>query len=117
MTLYERVMSVVDEECNGGMEGENDINFMRGSKIASATFTKRKFVNKIKLLAEKYPDDYKIIKENADGSILAYFPVTDIHISHRKGSRVFTEEQRAAVAERLRLARLKKQDMTEEEEA
>ena len=61
---------------------ENVIGWYKDSEIATVTFSQGRYISKIKKLAEKYPDDVKIL-ENSNGTILAYVPVKAIHIGIR----------------------------------
>ncbi len=68
---------------------ENVIEWINGDKEVTVTFSQKKYIRKIKELAERYPDEVKIIDENSDGSILAHMPLSAIHISlvHREDKR------------------------------
>lgn len=79
---------------------DNIIEFLKNDKTAVVTFSQGKYITKIKKLAEKYPDECKIVAENNDGSILAHIPVNWVKISRIK--REISEEQRLQSAERLR---------------
>lgn len=82
---------------------ENVIEFLRNSSVASATFTQGKYISKMKKLAEQYPNECKVVVENEDGSIVVHFPTKWIKISNR--SRDLSDEQRQALADRLRNSR------------
>ncbi len=84
---------------------ENAIEFLRNAKTATATFCQGRFVNKIKALAEEFPDEVQIVHTNPDGSIVVHLPVSYIRI--RRFKREMTEEQREAARERLKEARSK----------
>lgn len=68
----------------------------------------QKWINKIKKLAEQYPDDVEIKNrpEENDGCICATMPSDWLRISPPRRVEM-TEEQKAELAERLRLAREK----------
>lgn len=57
---------------------ENVIEWIVNDKIATVTLSQKKYINKVKRLAEKYPEEVKIEWENADGSIVAHLPVNAI---------------------------------------
>jgi adenylate kinase family enzyme len=76
---------------------ENVIEWLTGSDTVLVTFSQKKYVNKIKKLAETR-EDVVIETENKDGSILARLPLKYIKITP---PRVMTEEQRNQVRERL----------------
>lgn len=80
---------------------DNAIEFYKDSDIATVTFSQRRYITKIKKLAEKYPNDCKIIEEG-NGGIYARIPVSWVKISPK---RQVSEEQRQKSAERLAKAR------------
>lgn len=78
---------------------ENVIEWLNRQDIATFTISQKKYKNRIEHLAEKYPDECKILHRNTDGSIVAKFPLNWIRISK---PRTLTKEQRQAAAERLK---------------
>ena len=86
---------------------ENVIGWYKGSEIATVTFSQGRYISMVKKLAEKYPDDVKIL-ENTDGTILAYVPVKAIHIGIRNIK--MSDEQKKAVSERFKKARRTKKE-------
>ena len=85
---------------NVNINNENAIEFIRGQRIMTVTFSQRRFVTKVKKMAEKYPDQVKIVCENEDGSIIAHMPVKALHLYLTKG-RKFTEEEREKMKDRM----------------
>ena len=81
---------------------ENCSEFLRNDEIATVTFCQARFITKIRKLAEKFPDECQITHENKDGSIVAHVPVKWIKIS--KVDRQLTDEQRAELSERVKIA-------------
>lgn len=79
---------------------ENVLEFIKNSDTMCVTFSQRRFITKVKRLAEKFPDEVTILAENSDGSICAKMPVRALHLSLVK-KRELTEEQRQEAAERL----------------
>lgn len=79
---------------------ENVLEFLKNSEDMYVTFSQRRFVTKIKRMAEKHPDEVEILRENSDGSIYAKMPVRALHLNLVK--REISDEQRAEAAERLR---------------
>ena len=77
---------------------ENVIEWIDGMDTVSVTFTQRKYINKIKKLAQKH-DEVDIVKENEDGTLFAHVPLSYIKIS---APRFMSEEQRRQAGERLR---------------
>ena len=60
---------------------ENLIEWITGSKTATVTASQKKYVNRIRKLAEKHPEIVEITAENEDGSITAHIPVRAIHLT------------------------------------
>lgn len=85
---------------------ENAIEFLRNQKTMTCTFCQKRFISKIKQMAEEYPDEVKIVVENPDGSIVAKLPVRALHLSLTK-KRDYTEEEKEILRERLAKAREK----------
>ena len=81
---------------------ENAIEFYADEKTATVSFTQGRYITRIKKLAEKNPDECRIIEENKDGSIVAHIPTKWVKISANKTTRVLTGEEKMAGAERLR---------------
>ena len=87
-------MADIKETCVEYIDQESTATFYSGE---------RKLINKILKLAEERPDEVKIIcmPEDNDGHLLAHIPKNWLKISP-PAKRSFTEEQRAAAAERMR---------------
>lgn len=78
-------------------------------KTATVTFTKQKYINRIKTLHNERPKDFKFFIENKDGSVCEKIPIRWIKISPTKtNSRIYTEEEKRKIAERLENARRNK---------
>ena len=60
---------------------ENCIEWITGDKTVTATFTQKKFINRIRRMCETNGDRVEILSENQDGSILARFPLSAIHLA------------------------------------
>ena len=60
---------------------ENVIEWLNGDKMVTATLSQKKLINRLRRMSEKYPSCVEIIAENIDGSILARFPVSAVHIT------------------------------------
>lgn len=82
---------------------ENVIEFLRNQNTATVCFCQPRFANRVKSLAEKFPDEVKITAENKDGSIVAHIPTDWVKINP---PRPMSEERRAELAERFRRLRL-----------
>lgn len=108
MTEFEKAAWEVDKEFdNDEISNENVIEWIRGSKTVTISFTQKRFITRVHNLAQKYPDKVQIVHENSDGSIVAHLPLSAVHISIRPG-REMTEEQREAAKIRLAEARKKR---------
>ena len=108
MTEFEKAAWEVDKEFdNDEVSNENVIEWIRGSKTVTISFTQKRFITKVHNLAQKYPDKVQIVHENKDSSIVAHLPLSAVHISIRPG-REMTEEQREAAKIRLAEARKKR---------
>ena len=78
---------------------ENCIEFLNGQDTMTASFCWKKYINKIKRLAKKRPNEVIILAENEDGSICVKLPMKYLKISP---PREVSEEQREASGERLK---------------
>ena len=87
---------------------ETCIEYIDEDKIATFYSAERKWINKILRLAEDHPGEVNILAhpDDNDGAILAHIPKSWMKMSP-PAKRTMTDEQRAAAAERLRLAREK----------
>lgn len=81
---------------------ENAIEFIKRSKRATVTFSQPRYISRIKKLAEKYPEECKIVSVDRipdEGEILcAHIPTAWVRINPGKD---LTEEQRNAIGKRL----------------
>ena len=87
---------------------ETCIECTNDRNIATFCSNEQKWINKIYKLAEKHENEVKIIKnpEDNDGYILVYVPKSWMKLSPPKQVN-YTDEQRAALAERMSMARQK----------
>ena len=95
-----------------------NVNFVDSDDMVSVTAYQTKYMNQIKKLAEKYPDEVKIVKtaKENDGMMLAHLPKKFVKVSfgEARAKREMTEEQKAAAAERMRIAQeIKKAKLAE----
>lgn len=108
MTEFENACNT--ENYTGSMTQENVIEWIKGDKTATVTFAgSTKFCNKIKKLAESYPDEVKIVALNPDASVVAHIPISYIKIT-RPREVVMSEERKQFLNEVLRKARDLKSD-------
>ena len=85
---------------------ETCIEYLDMDKHATVCSSERKWINKIYKLKEKYPNDVhiEVSEEDNDGMIIATIPKSWMKVSPPKKVN-YTEEQKAALAERMRAAR------------
>ena len=95
---------------------ENMIEFLRGQRTCTVSFTNQKHINKIKKLYEKYPEKFERYKENPDGSVYARIPLKWIKVSVPRSVNM-TEEQRQAAADRLANSRKSKEENNSTDES
>lgn len=85
---------------------ENNINWTDADGMVSVTAYQSKYMNQIKKLAERYPDEVKILKQakENDGMMLAHLPKKFVKVSFGapRAKKEMTEEQKAAAAERMK---------------
>lgn len=62
-------------EKNFNNNNENCIEWITGDQYATATFTSRKHINRIKKLYEQRKNEFKYFHQNTDGSICAKIPL------------------------------------------
>ena len=60
---------------------ENAIEWITGDDTVTATFTQKKFINRIRRMSQTHGELVKITHENADGSIVCKFPLRAVHIT------------------------------------
>ena len=60
---------------------ENVIEWIEGDKIATFTFSQKKFVNRIRRMVKNCEKGVVITAENPDGSITGHIRVRDIHLT------------------------------------
>ena len=90
------------------------INYCNVDDMVSVTTYEGRQINQLKALAEKHPDEVKLIPTGLAGVVLAHLPKKYVHVSFgERAKREMSEEQRAAAAERLKKAREKKAESNE----
>lgn len=93
---------------------EVGINYTNINDMVSVTTYEGKQINQLKALAEKHPDEVKLIPTGLAGVVLVHLPKKYVHVSFgERTKREMSEEQRAAAAERLKKAREKKAESNE----
>ncbi len=59
---------------------ENVIEWITGDKTVTVALTQKRYINRVKMLAEKHPNLVEIVAENADGSLCAHLPLKALHL-------------------------------------
>lgn len=87
---------------------ETCIEYTNDRNTATFCSNEQKWINKVYKLAEKHSDEVQIIKEpeDNDGYILVHVPKSWMKLSPPKQVN-YTDEQRAALAERMVMVRQK----------
>ena len=96
-------------EKNFEKNNENCVEFLSGEIYCGCTFTNRKHINRMKSLRESHGKEFKSYVENPDGSIFCKIPLRWIKINPDRPKRVYTDEQKDALRERFKKARMKMQ--------
>lgn len=88
---------------------ETAYNQTTDNKMAEISTNERSWVNKLLKLADKYSDNVHIIAhpDNNYGVLLVELPKSWFKINPPR-NRIYTEEEKAAMAERLKNARQKR---------
>lgn len=75
---------------------------VEGNTYATYSSSERRWINKFKRDAAKYPEDVKIMHVNDDGSMVVHYPYNWIPMPRPKKKRSpMSDEQRQAAAERF----------------
>ena len=96
------------------MENENVIEWITNDKTVTVTLSQRKYITKVRKLAEKFPDEVEFLYENKDGSVLVKLPLRAIKINLTE-KRELTEEQLEAMRERMRKMHESGQEIDEDD--
>ena len=85
------------------------VNFIKGESVASVTAAAgTKWNNRLRKWAEEFPEAVQIIAVNEDGSVFAHFPSKFVKLERPvERKREMTDEKKAELTERLRIAREK----------
>lgn len=83
---------------------ENGVEWLNGQDTVTFSFSQKKYINKVRALAEKYPDEVKIYAENNDGSITGNLPLKFVKISAPRQVSM-DDEKKAILVERLQHSR------------
>lgn len=85
---------------------ETAFNMIAGEKTGTLCSSERKWGTKIKKLAQKFPNEVTIKRENSDGSFVAEIPTSWFKISPKK---VVSEASREMARQRFAKIKLDKQ--------
>lgn len=87
MTPFEKAVSnilIPGNDTENSIESQFDdsmiIDFQNGAKLCTVSMKRKKWVNYLEECAKKYPNEVQIQYRNKDGSIVAYMPVSYLHI-------------------------------------
>lgn len=112
MTQFEKAASDIlipnndTENVIESQEGDSVIfDFQNGAKFCTVSLSRKKWVNYLEECEEKYPDEVKIKYRNTNGSIVAYMPISYLHVYR---PREMSEEQKEQLRERARNINRKK---------
>ena len=97
------------------MENENVIEWITNDQQVTVTLSQRKYITKVRKLAEKFPDEVEIVYTNKDGSIVAHLPLRAIKINLTE-KRELTDEQLEGLRERMKKLRESGQEVDEDDE-
>ena len=82
---------------------ENVIEWLDDEDTISVTFHQKRFVNKIKRLAN-IDENVTILAENPDNSIFAHLPISYLKLSPKRKDNI-SVERKAELAERMKTIR------------
>lgn len=86
---------------------ETIVEYIRGDDYITVSSQDCAWINKVKKLHAANPDEIQIVAINDDGSICARLPKGYLKLS-KPSKRNITEENRAALAERMKLVQAKR---------
>ena len=87
---------------------ETSIDRLQGDDFCTVFTAERKFINRLKELAQGYPNEVIIKYINEDGSIEAKVPFGWFRFVKPPSKRKYTKEQKEAMRERMKKARKNK---------
>lgn len=64
---------------------ENVIEWITGDEYIACTFTQKKFINKVRKIADKQPELVPVFHENYDGSIFCHLPLKMLKLYLKTG--------------------------------
>lgn len=80
---------------------ENCIEWLTGRDTIVLSLTQERYINKVRRLKKKFPDDIKI-KTNKDGSICAKMPLSFLKLNHvEREKKELTDEEKQEIRKRL----------------
>lgn len=60
---------------------ENVIEWINGDEEVFCTFSQKKYINRIKKMAQNHPSCVEILAENKDGSLCCKIPLRAVHLT------------------------------------
>lgn len=73
---------------------ENVIEWYTGDNRVTVSLNQKRYRNRIKRMAEKFPELVEIVAENADGTITARIPLKAVHLTiYGSNTGGFAEEE------------------------
>ena len=60
---------------------ENAIEWLTGQDTITVSLTQKRFINRVRKHAKRFPKSVEIVAENEDGSICAHLPINALHLS------------------------------------
>lgn len=98
--LQENMQEDTEEDTvRGSDQRENAIEWYNGNERMTVTLSQRRFINKVKDYAAKFPNEVKIVRENADGTLLAHVPLRYLDV---RRPREVSEKQRESFKENMK---------------
>ena len=87
MTPFEKAVSdilIPGNDTENVIESRFDdsmiIDFQNGAKLCTVSLSSRKWINLLEKCAKQFPEEVTIQHRNKNGSIVAYMPVSYLHI-------------------------------------
>ncbi|WP_022773819.1 hypothetical protein [Butyrivibrio sp. AE2015] len=111
MNEFEKAISEIDERTGKSndenvFESDTDkdiIDYSTNSKkLMTVSLSRKRWVNKVKEYADKYPKEVTIKRVNKDGSIIAHIPVDYLRINRPPQLSDAEKKRRAEILQRIK---------------
>ena len=106
--------SVIHQVSDGYSFTETVIDHYPGQEYFSVSTGERRMKNRLRKLREQHPEEVICMAENTDGSVYYHVPVSYVQIRPPRKINM-SDEQRAALAERMRNMNASADDDAEDE--